>query len=156
MRRKDREVTQIPVILDIIRRCKVLRLAMCADNMPYIVPLNFGYTYQDGAFSFFFHCADQGKKLDMIAKNPTVCFEMDCSHSLTTASSPCGYGYNYQSIIGNGTAQLVTNPADKKRFLSAIMAHQTGESFLFTDSQAAAVTVCQIKVSSLFAKARQA
>lgn len=156
MRRKDREIIDIPTTLEIIRHCKVLRLAMCADQTPYIVPLNFGYAYEDGVFSFYFHCAGQGKKLDLMAKNPAVCFEMDRGHALAPADSPCGYGYNYESVIGSGTVQIVTDTKDKKRFLSAIMAHQTGETFCFNDSQASAVTVCKIQVDSLSAKARHA
>ena len=43
MRRKDREVTDLQEIEEIIKGCKVCHLAMADAGQPYIVPLNFGY-----------------------------------------------------------------------------------------------------------------
>ena len=45
MRRKDREVKDLNTIKEIISKCEVVRLAMCEDNIPYIVPLNYGYEF---------------------------------------------------------------------------------------------------------------
>ena len=55
MRRNDREVTDIQEIRALIDECKVIRLAMINGDKPYVVPLNFGYTYENGAFTFYFH-----------------------------------------------------------------------------------------------------
>ena len=75
MRRSDREITDLNKIISIINDCKVIHLAMLDDGEPYLLPLNFGYTYEDGAFSFFCHSAREGRKLDILRKNPTVAFE---------------------------------------------------------------------------------
>lgn len=48
MRRKDREITDICAILELVSECKVCRLAMTDGGVPYIVPLNYGYEYADG------------------------------------------------------------------------------------------------------------
>ena len=42
MRRKDREITGLAEIMEILSRCQVCRLGMCQKGMPYVVPLNFG------------------------------------------------------------------------------------------------------------------
>ena len=42
MRRKDREVTDIKDIKNIIDRCDICRIALNNDGYPYILPLNFG------------------------------------------------------------------------------------------------------------------
>lgn len=55
MRRSDREITELPEILSIINGCKVIHLAMIDDGEPYLLPLNFGYACENGAFSFFCH-----------------------------------------------------------------------------------------------------
>lgn len=154
MRRQDREVTNIGEILKIIESCKVMRLGMSADNLPYVVPLNFGFTYLDGEFTFCFHCAGQGKKLDLLRQNPKVCFEMDCGHRLTEAETACAYGYDFRSVIGMGVACIVTDREEKKRLLACLMRCQTGKEFAFEDSQADAVTVYEIKEVRLTAKAR--
>ena len=78
MRRNDREITDLNEILSIINSCKVIHLAMIDAGEPYLLPLNFGYACENGAFSFFCHSAREGRKLDILRKNSTVAFEMDC------------------------------------------------------------------------------
>lgn len=57
MRRSEREIKDRKVIDDMIRRSRVCRLAMCDEDRPYVVPLNFGY---DGSF-LYFHAAQEGR-----------------------------------------------------------------------------------------------
>ena len=73
MRRKDREVTNIIEILQIIEKAKVLHLALFDADYPYIVPLHYGYEYKEGILIFYMHCAKEGHKLDLIRSNPNVC-----------------------------------------------------------------------------------
>lgn len=154
MRRKDREITNIESIINIIESCKVFRVAMSVQDMPYIVPLNFGYSYKNDIFEFYFHSAMEGKKLDIIKINPLVCFEMDCNHELTRAELVCSYGYNYKSIIGNGKVQIVDNIEEKILYLKNLMKHQTGNEFEFTNQQVTNVAVCKITVTEISAKKR--
>ena len=48
--------------------------------------MNFGYV---GGIEkrLYFHCANEGRKLDMIGKNNYVCFEMDSDHRLIEGKS---------------------------------------------------------------------
>ena len=127
---------------------------------PYVVPLNFGYAYENGAFSFVFHCAHEGRKLDCLALDPRVCVEVDGGHALIEGTSARveetaqGITTRYESVIGFGRAERVTDPAEKARCLSLLMRHQTGRDFSFTPAQAAGVTVCRVSVHTLTAKAR--
>ena len=43
MRRNEKEIKDLSVIESIIKKAKVMRLALCDGNQPYIIPLNFGY-----------------------------------------------------------------------------------------------------------------
>ena len=61
MRRSDRALQGPGQLLEVIQACKVFRLAMLAEGRPYVVPLNFGYWYEDGQFEFYFHSALQGQ-----------------------------------------------------------------------------------------------
>lgn len=152
MRRKDREVTEPQELLQIIDQCKVCRIGMRDEFGLYIVPMNFGYTYENGQLVLFFHSAKQGRKLDALKANGEVCFEMDCEHSLLTADAACNYGYYFKSIIGNGKAEFIDNVEEKKAALSALMKHQTGQDFVFDDKMAAAVTVFKIAAASFTGK----
>jgi|SRR5665647_961142 len=121
MRRKDREVTSIDEIVQIIDKCDVCRVAFSVNDTPYIVPMNFGYQCSDGGLVLYFHCASEGKKLDIINKNANVCFEMDCSHKLVTGNLACDYTMGYESIIGNGHICYITDQVEKLNALNFIM-----------------------------------
>lgn len=154
MRRKDREITEIKKICEILESCKVFRIAMSVNDVPYIVPLNYGYQYLDEHFEFYFHCAGNGKKIDILRENNLVCFEVDGDHQLTTGDVACEYGYHYKSVIGMGEVSFVRNPNEKIKCLCNLMKHQTGKDFSFSEEQASHVTVCKIKVLELTAKQR--
>lgn len=155
MRRSDRELRDPGQLLEIIDACKVFRLAMVAEGRPYLVPLNFGYAYEGGQFEFYFHSALQGRKLDLLRQNPQVCFELDCGHALVPADLPCGYSYRYASVIGEGTVELVEEPARKVLYLQRLLRHQTGQDFPLQEEQAASVAVGRILVHSLTGKAHR-
>jgi nitroimidazol reductase NimA-like FMN-containing flavoprotein (pyridoxamine 5'-phosphate oxidase superfamily) len=88
MRRSDREITDIEDKLGIIRRRKVLRLALAEQNQPYTAPLNFGFEYKDGILTLYMHGARGGKKVDILNRNKQVCFEMDGEHALIPGRKP--------------------------------------------------------------------
>jgi hypothetical protein len=54
MRRSDREIPGIQEIEEIIQKADVCRIALANDNIPYIVPMNFGYV-NDPDRTLFFH-----------------------------------------------------------------------------------------------------
>ena len=65
MRRKDREIINKEQIWRIMQRCGVCRVAFHDAEYPYIVPLNFGIGKGE-PLTLYFHCAAQGKKLDLM------------------------------------------------------------------------------------------
>jgi uncharacterized protein len=99
MRRSDREISGIQEIEEIIQKADVCRIALANDNIPYIVTMNFGYI-RNPKKTLFFHCANSGKKLDMLHKNNYVCFEMDIDHQLFRGKRSCDWGMRFSSIIG--------------------------------------------------------
>lgn len=153
MRRNDREVTDIQEIRALIDECKVIRLAMINGDKPYVVPLNFGYTYENGAFTFYFHGAKEGKKLDVIRKNASVAFEMDCQNALQHGETACTHSYYYASVLGEGKAEILEGD-EKCKGLSALMLHIAGRNDVFTAEMADKVAVIAIRVDTLTAKKR--
>ena len=127
MRRKDRQITDNSDIESIISRCDVCRIAFSDDGIPYIVTLNFGYDAGSGP-CFYFHSAPEGRKIDLIAKNNYVCFEMDTDHILFKAEKGCDWGMKYSSVVGYGRLTIVNKPEEKKRGLDCIMSHYSGRT----------------------------
>ncbi|MCI9406615.1 MAG: pyridoxamine 5'-phosphate oxidase family protein [Oscillospiraceae bacterium] len=155
MRRRDREVTKVEDQLSILNDCKVCRIAVQDAQGLYIVPLNFGYSYEQGHLTLYFHSAASGRKISAIEKNGAIAFEMDCRHRLIVAETACGYGYAFGSIIGNGTASIVWDTQEKQRALSLLMKHQTGREFVFDSRSADAVTVLKMEVTAFSVKERR-
>ena len=82
MRRSDRMITDREEIVDVLDSCKVFRMAVHDEEGMYIVPLNFGYTYEEDVLKLYFHSAGEGRKVDALAADPKVAIEMDTDHYL--------------------------------------------------------------------------
>ncbi len=174
MRRKDREVLGDENIAKIIEQCTTCHVAMIDDadaNMPYVIPLSFGYSLNSGVLELYFHCAHIGKKLDCIRKNPNVAFSM-CVENLIEIHEDvyCKSGRFYASVVGQGKAEIVEDVAEKCHGLSLLMEQQSAAShhpdsahstqsaaphkFEFTPEQAATVTVFKITSTNFTGKAK--
>ena len=148
MRRADREVTDQEEIDSILERATVCRLGMCTDGEPYVVPLNFGH--KNGRL--YFHSATEGKKLDILRKNPRICFEVDVDTEVIPAQSPCGWGMRYASVMGSGTAFLVDDPAEKREALDIIMSHYGGHGGDYPEAMLRKVTIIRVDIEHMTGK----
>jgi nitroimidazol reductase NimA-like FMN-containing flavoprotein (pyridoxamine 5'-phosphate oxidase superfamily) len=134
VRRKDKEITNINDKLSIIKKCKVCRIGLSENNKPYIVPLNYGYDFENNTLTLFFHSANEGRKMDIIKNNNNACFEVDCDTKLIEAEKVCKYSYLYKSIVGFGNIILIEDINDKTDALNKIVKHQTERETNYTFS----------------------
>ena len=74
MRRKDRELTDMTEIFEIVKRENVCTVAFCDEPFPYLIPLNYGARMEEGKLVLYFHGASQGTKLEQIKRIPTFLF----------------------------------------------------------------------------------
>ena len=146
MRRKDREITNPDTIRQYIHQCEIIRLGFNDEGEVYIVPLNFGVEEQAGRYAFYFHGAKEGRKLDLIRKNPNVGFEMDCHFKLVAGEAGHDCTSRFRSIIGNGNAEIVEDAEEKLLGLRSIMAHHTGQSHWSFDAKLLSAT-CVFKLT---------
>jgi uncharacterized protein len=144
MRRKDRQVTSLESIKSIIEKCKVCHIAMVDNGAPYVVPMNFGYLFENNRLTLVFHSALDGRKIEILKTNPTVCFEMAIEGRLGLFENPCNSGYYYKSVIGFGEVEFINNIDQKCQALTILMKHQSGRDLIFTPEQAAGVVVFKI------------
>lgn len=106
--------------LEYLARRNEGRLATCNDTgQPYITPLN--YLFFEG--KIYIHCAHKGKKLDNIAYNPKVCFEVSQTDKLVLGTTACKCSTRYTSVIVSGMAVIIDNIEEKAALLNAITAH---------------------------------
>ena len=98
MTKREYKITDPNEIRRILDTAKVLRLGIAVDNMPHIIPLNYGYTLENGELKLYLHSAVKGNKLDLLAKNPEICFELDCDHVPFEGKVACQYGLSYCAV----------------------------------------------------------
>ena len=154
MTKRERQVTDPQQIKEILDTAQVVHLGLCVDNEPYVVPMNYGYTMEEGKLTLYLHSAVRGKKLDMIRSNSKVFFEMDCDRKPFEGNLPCQYGLSYSSLMGRGTAHIVEDVEEKKKAMSILMKTQTDKDFSFEDRLVSIVTVIRIDAAEYTAKHR--
>ena len=132
MRRSDREITNFDDMVAILEHSDVCRLGMVdEDGMAYIVPLNYGFRIEEGKAVLYFHCANEGKKLTLMRKNPSVSFEIDGAHTLELSEEKRMCTMRYESLMGKGVIKELPDER-KMEALREIMKHYGREGFDFS------------------------
>src|SRR5471030_1704273 len=84
---------------DLLKSQYIAHLGCHADNITYVVPIN--YVYDDK--SFYAH-SGRGTKIDMMRKNPDVCIEVEIVEDIV----------NWQSVICWGKFEEITELEEKQ------------------------------------------
>lgn len=148
MRREEKQITDNGQIEGIIKQAKVCRLGLSDNGQPYVVPLHFGYEPP----CLYFHGANTGRKLDILAANPRVCFEFDELEKINKHALVCRWGASYTSIIGEGTARLLIDPEEKIKGLNCIMAQYSSRIHEFDPRDLAETAVIEVNILRMTAK----
>jgi hypothetical protein len=104
----------------------------------------------------YFHCAHEGKKIDILKKNSQVCFGADIDHELflSETGTGCGCSMRFQSVIGMGRVSFVTERAERLEALDAIMEHYTPGRYAFSDEMIDRTTILRLEVAEISGKRR--
>jgi uncharacterized protein len=122
VRRHEQEIPDKSSLEEILRQAQLLRLGLCRDNEPYVVPVLFGY--RDG--HLYIHSSPEGAKIDILRHNSRVCFETEVNVELVKDDVPCKWSLRYRSVIGWGNASFVEDEAGKTEALGILMEHYSG------------------------------
>jgi nitroimidazol reductase NimA-like FMN-containing flavoprotein (pyridoxamine 5'-phosphate oxidase superfamily) len=149
MRRAEKEIHSRALMDQILGQAEVCRLALCKDDQPYLVPVSFGY---DGA-CLYFHTAAEGMKLEFLAANNRVCFEVEHGVKVVpNEANPCAWTFAYLSVIGFGRAEEVTDRAGKVEGLNLIMRHYSGRAWSLEAQSLEKVRVWRIDIERITGK----
>jgi nitroimidazol reductase NimA-like FMN-containing flavoprotein (pyridoxamine 5'-phosphate oxidase superfamily) len=101
----------------IVREGDIGYLALTSDE-PYVIPIN--YAYCDGRL--LFHCALEGRKLDLIRANPTVCMAVarQEGHPAPHAGDACDNPF--ESVLCWGEARVIDDLDERQRILNEFQA----------------------------------
>jgi len=149
MRRTDKEIESREEIDGIIRGSDVCRIAMAMDNMPYVVPVSFGY---DGE-SIYIHTAREGKKINHFRNNNDICFELERNVKLfENPENACKWTFSYESVIGFGKIHELESLEQRQIGLNKIMSHYSGKEWVFGQDKLNDIRVWKIEIASITGK----
>ena len=107
----DREIRDRDVIKAILDMCDVITIGFHDDDYPYVLPVNFGYEFDDDLI-FYTHHAPVGYKNKLIEKNPKVCVTtykfMDRIFNDYDNSS-----HDYRSVMAYGEMSFIRRDSDE-------------------------------------------
>lgn len=154
MRRAEREITDISRITEILDRAQVCRLALNDGEYPYIIPMCFGFDLDGDKLELYFHCAAQGKKIDLIKANNRAGFEIDRLDKIIRGDIACSFTADYESITGYGTIDII-NGIEKLTGLNRIMNKYDPErrEHKYSEQMLNSVVILKLTVSSFACKA---
>ncbi|MBP7401446.1 MAG: pyridoxamine 5'-phosphate oxidase family protein [Clostridia bacterium] len=153
MRRTDREITDPRELASILDRHEVARVAFCDGEQPYLIPMNFARTERDGENILYFHCALEGRKLDLLQRNDRVAFEVDGGYRLLPGDEACDWSATFESVVGIGRMRIVTDPDERVLGMDRIMArHGMAGKPVYNPAVFARTAVLRLDVASMTGK----
>jgi nitroimidazol reductase NimA-like FMN-containing flavoprotein (pyridoxamine 5'-phosphate oxidase superfamily) len=148
MRRKDKEITDKNIIGEILTKSKICRIALTDGEIPYIVPLNFGFSDN----CLYFHSASSGRKIGLLKKGGRVCFEMEQGSEIIRREVACDWTARYRSVIGYGTIEILTGREDKIHGLDIIMKHYGKTNNQYIESNVDRIVILKLTIDEISAK----
>ena len=148
MRRKDREITDRAEIDGIIRSANLMRIALVDGEMPFLVPVFYGFDNK----SLYFHSAQGGTKIDILKRNNNICFEISIDQGFIESEEPCDFEAKHRTAIGIGKAVFIEDVDEKIKALDLIVAHFSDKKFEYPKSKLQHTTVIRIDITSVKGK----
>jgi hypothetical protein len=118
--------------------------------------MNFGLKLEKNLV-LYFHCAHEGRKIDILKRNNLVCFGADVDHELflSEKGTSCGCSMKFKSVVGMGRVSFVTERAEKQEALEAIMRHYTQMTTpVFEEEKINRTTILKLDVEQMSGKRR--
>ena len=148
MRRSDKQVTDTAELEAIIRNSDICHLAMVDNGKPYVVPMNFGYKSGE----IYFHSAPEGRKIDILRRNPEVCFSVVARHELVRNKRACSWTAKFSSVTGTGKASILEERTGKEKGLSILMKQYSDKNYDFSVEDLEGIVIIRVKVETLMGK----
>ena len=141
------DIVAIDQLEDIIKRCHICHVGMVDFDRPYVLAFNFGYEDQ----TIWLHCAHEGKKLDILKRNPNVCVEFDTDHKMFARNEEvaCSWRQAYRSVIVEGQAVFVNDYEEKIKGLNILMKHYSDKDFQYSKPAVDNIQIIKIPVASI-------
>ena len=151
MRKVNQEIKDKATLEEILATSEICRLGFTDKNRPYILPFNYGY--QDNCL--YIHCANEGKKIDLIKQNNYVCIEIEQSAKIEKYEKACKWTTTYRSLIGYGFVKIITDDEQKRKGLDVIMKHNganESHDLNYDNNNIASMSILKVEITEITGK----
>jgi nitroimidazol reductase NimA-like FMN-containing flavoprotein (pyridoxamine 5'-phosphate oxidase superfamily) len=148
MRRREKEITDRTELLRILRDARICRLALSDGDRPYLVPLTYALDGDD----LVLHSARAGRKIDILRRNPSVCFEVEEGIEIAEGATACEFGMRFRTVIGFGEVEFVEDHAERARLLGLFGARFGAPGGQLPDAEVRRTSVPRLRVRELTGK----
>ena len=149
MRKSKQEIMDKAKLEEILAGAEICRLSMLDGQLPYIVPVNYGY--REG--QIYIHSAPKGKKIDLLLQNEQVCFEVEDTAEIVRGEEACDWSTRYRSVVGYGTVEILSDSKSKQQGLEVIMAqHGAPDLTDFDPGNMSRMVILKIRITSISGK----
>lgn len=105
-------------LTEVLDKAPYITVAMVTpEGEPYSVPLSMARTDEH---TFYFHCAANGKKAEILAANPSVWLSAVTRSTPTVGPRDGSFSLQYKSAMAKGVAEKVEDREEKIEALRAI------------------------------------
>jgi nitroimidazol reductase NimA-like FMN-containing flavoprotein (pyridoxamine 5'-phosphate oxidase superfamily) len=151
MRRDEFSVEDKLIVSEILNSCEYGILCLSDGLHPYGVPLNFAW-FED---SIIFHGANEGKKVELISKNPRAFFNVVKPYSyipsyFSNTVSACPATQFFASVALEGLVEIIKDPSLKARALNALMEKMQPEKMYETIENSNPIYKKMVEKTALF------
>ncbi len=154
------EIKNQETIKEVLNFVEFGTLAICKDDKPYSLPVNFVYLDNH----IYFHGSLKGRKIDVLKKNQLASFSVVEPYSVIqsyfslTDNLACPATHFFKSVMIDGRVEFVKNYEEKVQALSALMQKLQKEGRYKPLGEEVyrkminATTVCKIIIDSISGK----
>jgi len=158
MRRKDREITEPEKIDVIIRQGRICHLGIADTDIPYVVPLNYGYDPMQKCF--YFHSAREGRKIELLTRGGAAASGCPCAFEITAVCTiipgdqrACAWGTVFSSVMGRGRITFIADAEEKRKGLDFVMAQYSEQSgWIYSEDELSKILVLRMDIETMSAK----
>lgn len=119
------EVTDRAAIDAVLTAGKVLYLALCDEDTPFLVPVFYAFAGD----VLYFHGARVGTKMSILKRNPKLCFAVSLDQGVVESENACDFEAAHRTVVGLGRASVVEDEAEKIAALDRSVARFTDRKF---------------------------
>ncbi len=151
MRKADQEITSADEMRAILGEARYVTMAMSLGDEPYLVTVSHGYDAERNAL--YFHCAPEGRKMDVLRANPIVWGEA----IRDGGADPDKCTQRYATTQFRGRVSFPEDPGEKRHAISVLISHFGGDVDAFfakegSEDRVGRVTIGRVDIEGMTGK----